>query len=366
MERMTETRVPLIARAVATLTGSSRVTHLPSVQAMRARHVRSAVRNDPTPGHAGPQRVTVVINPIKSNADDARARISAVCREQGWEEPRFFETTVDDAGVQMTRDALAQEPDVVIAGGGDGTIRMVAHAMTGTDVPLGILPLGTGNLLARNLDIDPEDLAGNIEAAIFGVHRAIDTSTVRFERQDGSTDEHTGLVMAGIGFDAEVIAETRDDLKSKISWLAYGEAGVRKLVGRRHPVEMDLDERGRKRFRMRSVLVANCGLLPGGIDFIPDAVIDDGQLNVVIMAPRNMVEWLAVLGKVVFKHRRSLPAIRYYDTREAQISTETALMTQVDGDETGDAVAMRVTVNPGALVVRVLPPQLEKQLDHPV
>ncbi|WP_158067187.1 diacylglycerol kinase family protein [Tersicoccus sp. Bi-70] len=362
---MTETRVPFIARAVATLTGSSRVTNLPTVQAMRSRHSRSAVGGETSPAHEGPQRITVVINPIKGNADEARTRISALCREQGWEEPRFFETSEDDAGVQMTRDALEHDPDVVLAGGGDGTIRMVAHVLAGTDVPMGIVPLGTGNLLARNLDIDPDDLVGNIEAAIFGVHRAIDTSTVRFERQDGSVDEHTGLVMAGIGFDAEVIAETRDDLKSKISWLAYGEAGVRKLVGHRHPVEMDLDERGRKRFRMRSVLVANCGLLPGGIDFIPDAVIDDGTLNVVIMAPRNMIEWVAVLGKVVFKHRRSLPAIRYYDTREAQISTEHALMTQVDGDETGDAVAMRVTVNPGALTVRVLAPKMDKQLSNP-
>ncbi|GGC77564.1 sphingosine kinase [Tersicoccus solisilvae] len=362
---MTETRVPLIARAVASLTGSSRVTHLPSVQAVRARHVRSAVNGETTPRHEGPQRVTVVLNPIKSNADQARQRIAAVCRDAGWEEPRFFETTVEDAGVAMTRDALGVDPDVVIAGGGDGTIRMVAHALAGSDVPMGIVPLGTGNLLARNLDIDPDDLDGNIEAALFGVHRAIDTSTVRLERKDGSVDEHTGLVMAGIGFDAEVIAGTRDDLKSKISWLAYGEAGVRKLVGRRHPVEMDLDDRGRKRFRMRSVLVANCGLLPGGIDFIPDAVIDDGTLNVVIMAPRNMFEWFAVLGKVVFKHRRSLPAIRYYDAREAQISTEDALMTQVDGDETGDALAMRVTVNPGALTVRVLSPTMDRQLSDP-
>lgn len=362
---MTETRVPLVARAVASLSGNTRVTGLSTVQTVRQRHTRSAVNGGTTPRHEGTQRVAVVINPIKGNADEARSRITLICREQGWEDPSFFETTVEDAGIQMTHDALGSDPDVVIAGGGDGTIRMVAHALAGSAVPLGIVPLGTGNLLARNLDIDPDDFVGNVEAAIFGEHRAIDTSTVRLERADGSIVEHTGLVMAGIGFDAEVIAGTRDDLKSKISWLAYGEAGVRKLIGRRHPVEMDLDARGRKRFRMRSVLVANCGLLPGGIDFIPDAVIDDGNLNVVIMAPRNLLEWFAVLGKVVFKHRRSLPAIRYYDTRDADIRTENALMTQVDGDETGDAVAMRVTVNPGALTVRVLPPKMEKQLSHP-
>lgn len=363
---MTETRVPMIARAVASLTGNPRLARLPTVQAVRQRHVRSAVQGETTPRHEGPQRVTVVLNPIKVNAEDARARINTICRDRGWEKPQYFETTVEDAGVQMTLDALDHDPDVVIAGGGDGTIRMVAHAIKGSSVPMGLLPLGTGNLLARNLDIDPEDLEGNIEAAIFGVHRAIDTSTVRLEHADGTVSEHTGLVMAGIGFDAEVIAETRDDLKKKISWLAYGEAGIRKLAGRRRAVVMDLDGRGERRLRMRSVLVASCGLLPAGIDFIPDAVIDDGNLNVVIMAPKNLFEWFAVLFKVLFKHRRSLPAIRYYETRDARIVTERPMMTQVDGDETGDAVAMHVKVNPGALTVRVLPPQLEHQLSDPI
>src|SRR5699024_2146563 len=99
------------------------------------------------------QQAALVINPTKAGADEARRLLLRISRENGWEDPLILETTEDDPGRGPAEEAVAAGVDVVIAGGGDGTVRAVADALVGTDVALGILPLGTGNLLARNLDV---------------------------------------------------------------------------------------------------------------------------------------------------------------------------------------------------------------------
>ncbi|NVP72783.1 acylglycerol kinase family protein, partial [Vibrio cholerae O1 biovar El Tor] len=80
------------------------------------------------------------------------------CRKAGWPQPRFFETRADDPGTSMTREALEWGADVVLAAGGDGTVRTVAEVLAGTGTPLGLIPMGTGNLLARNLGAHLDDI----------------------------------------------------------------------------------------------------------------------------------------------------------------------------------------------------------------
>ncbi|NKX51299.1 acylglycerol kinase family protein, partial [Arthrobacter deserti] len=100
-----------------------------------------------------PRRAAVVVNPIKKTDVDLRALVSKVCHDEGWSDPLWLETKVDDPGQGMTRQALAEGVDLVMAAGGDGTVRCVSEVLAGTETPLGLVPLGTGNLLARNLDI---------------------------------------------------------------------------------------------------------------------------------------------------------------------------------------------------------------------
>ena len=90
--------------------------------------------------------------------------------------PRFFETTAEDPGYSQARAALDYGADVVLVGGGDGTVRVVAESLARTDVAMGLIPLGTGNLLARNIDLDVDDLHGNVQTALFGHQRYIDTA----------------------------------------------------------------------------------------------------------------------------------------------------------------------------------------------
>lgn len=103
-----------------------------------------------TEGRPSP-KAALVYNPTKVDADDLRARVERAAKDAGWSEPLFYETTVDDLGDDVTRQALKEGVNAVLVAGGDGTVRAVAEAMTGTGVPLTIVPSGTGNLLARNL-----------------------------------------------------------------------------------------------------------------------------------------------------------------------------------------------------------------------
>lgn len=325
---------------------------------LRRRQPRSAVGELPHPGPAGPQRVAVVLNPSKAQAQKARQLVLEAVRRAGWREPLFLETTVDDPGTGQAREALDWKADVVLACGGDGTVRAVAEVLKHRGVAMGLLPLGTGNLLARNLGLDVTDLAGCVRFALFGKQRFIDTGTLRItddtalaESDNGS--ERTFLVIAGIGLDAEMVSDTHDVLKRLLGWLAYSEAGVRHLPGSRQKVRFSLDGGPLIEQRVRSVLFCNCGLLPGGIDFVPGALIDDGLLDVVVMSPRSALGWIAMTIKVLFRHRRKLPVIDFYRTRSIVVRSAKPQQAQIDGDPVGQATEIRATVQPRSLLVRV-------------
>ncbi|SDS66185.1 lipid kinase, YegS/Rv2252/BmrU family [Pseudarthrobacter equi] len=324
------------------------------VRRLKALHMRSAVAGDAYDPGLEKQGVAVIINPIKARAAEARAAIQRACLTAGWDEPVFYETTAEDPGFTQMQAALATKPDVVLVGGGDGTVRVVAEALAHTDVAMGLIPLGTGNLLARNVDVDVTDLHGSVQTALFGRQRSIDTARMAIENsRTGTYSEHVFLVIAGIGMDAEVLADTNDGLKKAVGWLAYTESGMRHLPGRRKKVSISLDGSPEQVRNIRSVLFANCGLVPGGIDLIPQAMIDDGMLDVVVMSPRSALGWLLMYGKIIFKHSGKLPIMTVYRSGRIVIKCPEPMPTQLDGDTSGEATKLTVQVQPASLLVRV-------------
>ena len=324
------------------------------VRRLRARHIRSAVREDthkPEPGH---QKVAVILNPVKHKSHAARQAIIDACELAGWDSPKFFETTVEDPGYGQSRQALEYGADVVLACGGDGTVRVVAESLAHKGVAMGLIPLGTGNLLARNVELDVSDIADCIQIALFGHQRFIDTASMAIDNGiTGESSTHTFLVIAGMGLDAEVVGDTKEDLKKTVGWLAYTEAGVRHLPGRRKRVTITMDDQPEQARKIRSVLFANCGLIPGGIDFIPEAMIDDGMLDIVVMSPRSAFGWIAMYTKILFKHKRNLPVMNFYRSGKVTIRSQEPMATQLDGDPSGEATEVTVQVQPGSLLVRV-------------
>lgn len=295
--------------------------------------------------------VGVVVNVSKDNAEYAVALIRQACEHAGMPEPLIEATTPDDPGLVMTDRALAAGCDVVIAAGGDGTLRAVATRLVGTDTTMGIMPLGTGNLFARNIGLPYQNLAACAVEAIHGAAHHVDTLELRLQRPGGRTDQELSLVIAGAGLDAEVMADTRDELKARAGWLAYGEAGLRHVMGGRETVGVKLDDADPETFRVRSVMVANCGMLQAGISLIPEAKFDDGHMDVALFTPRNAFDWARVLSKTFLRLSAEIPVMKVRQAQSARFMMAAPLAFQIDGDAVGEVISVSARVAEASLVV---------------
>jgi diacylglycerol kinase family enzyme len=121
----------------------------------------------------------IIYNPIKVNSKALKAAVKSAESEAGWGKSLWFETSVLDPGGEVTKQALLKGADVVIAAGGDGTIRAVAESLRGTGVPIALLPSGTGNLLARNMALALDNLQVSVETAFTGEPSAPTEAAVR-------------------------------------------------------------------------------------------------------------------------------------------------------------------------------------------
>ena len=186
-------------------------------------------------------RWAVVANPTKLSAVDA-AFVRRRLTEAGHEDVLWLETSVDDPGRAMAEQALDAGVDVVLTAGGDGTVRVVAAVLAGHDVAMGILPVGTGNLLARNLSV-PLDVRGALEVALGEAERRIDTVVVRVD--GGEPDRF--LVIAGTGLDAMIMDNVDDRLKKFIGPGAYFIAATKSLGKLPVPVQVVVDGKRHKR-----------------------------------------------------------------------------------------------------------------------
>ena len=155
---------------------------------------------------------------------------------------------------------------------------------------MGLVPAGTGNLLARTVGT-PDSVLAAARVALTGDDRKIDVGRIRM---DGAEEERVFLVMAGTGFDAAIMENTPETLKVRVGPLAYVISGLRAMRGRRIRVTLTLDDGPPLRRRTRTVLVGNSGTLLGGLVLMPRAAVDDGVLDVVSLAPSTIAGWIAV------------------------------------------------------------------------
>ncbi|WP_434810938.1 diacylglycerol/lipid kinase family protein [Microbacterium sp. bgisy189] len=313
------------------------------------------------------QRAALVFNPVKADGPSLKALVSNLSSEHGWDEPLFYETTVEDLGDGVTREALEQQPSAVLVAGGDGTVRAVSEAMTGSGVPLTIVPSGTGNLLARNLRLPLEKPEPMVRATFDGTTQQIDVGIARMTRESGETEERAFVVMGGMGLDAAMIANTSGDLKKRVGWVAYVDGAAKSLIGAK-PFEIMYQLAGHKMHRatVHSVLFANCGSLPAGLELIPEASVSDGQLDIALFQPKSALGWLLVwrrvawdnsvlrkfrAGREILKLRTKDNSVRYSRGDGIDVAAQGLHPVQLDGDEFGEATQMRVHVEAGALIV---------------
>jgi len=304
--------------------------------------------------------IRVVVNPTKVDIDEVRATLAAVAESAGMTAPELVETTEDDPGFGQTSAALAEGAGLVCALGGDGTVRAVAQELVGTGVPLGLLPGGTGNLLARNLGLGVDSLEDAARAAFTGRDRRIDVGWLVIdptpEQRSGlpapADNVHCFTVMAGVGFDAQMMADAPEGVKDRVGWAAYVASGGKHLTDPPFTLDRVVDGQTTAPGKARTVVVGNCGELTGGMVLLPDAVLDDGQLDVATVSPESLTQWIGVAARVL-AGRDDGPSLDRVSGRDITVDVDPAQLCEVDGDVLTVASRIRFVVQPGSLVVRV-------------
>ncbi len=260
----------------------------------------------------------------------------------GWH-PEFLVTDKAEEGVCAASGAALDGADLVVAVGGDGTVRGCAEGLAWTGVPLGVVPHGTANLLARTLGVP-----GHARAALAavlgraGTDRVIDIAVA---------DGVPFTAMAGMGLDAAVVAGTR--LKHQFGWLAYAMSGAAHLAGPASRFTIRLDDGPAIEREARSVVAGNSGLLPGGFSLLPQARLDDGLLDVGVLAPRGPLGWPRLAARVLTHSSRQDRMLERFQARKVEISTTAPLPREVDGEVVSTGRSLTVTVLPNALTVRM-------------
>ena len=297
--------------------------------------------------------VTFVINGTLAKTS---GRFLALCHTfamRGDWTPEFVVTDKASAGVTAARGAATGGADLVVAVGGDGTVRGCAAGLADTDVPLGIVPLGTANLLARTLGI-PAHPRTALAVALNtpGAAGKVGTRGSEDRRIDLATaDGAPFTAMAGMGLDAAVVAATK--LKHHLGWLAYAMSGAVHLTVSPTTFSIRMDDSPPVEREARCVVVGNSGLLPGGFTLLPESRIDDGLLDIGVLAPHGMVGWARVATRVLIRSRYGDRQLERFQARKVEITAHAELPREVDGEVISPGRTLTVAVRPRALTVRV-------------
>jgi YegS/Rv2252/BmrU family lipid kinase len=290
-------------------------------------------------------RALIITNPAAARADErhllaARARLAA----GGWA-VEVARTSGPGDGERLARAALADGADVLVAHGGDGTAMDVAAALVGTGRPLGLLPAGTGNLLAGNLRI-PRSWRAAADVILAAAPRVIDVG-----RLTTAAGSRCFAVACGTGFDAELMRSTAPRHKRLFGMAAYVATAVGLATDfRRARVRIEADGAVHETHAV-FVLVANCGQLIPGILHLHAAIQpDDGVFDVVIFDAASLAGAARAFWRLLQRQPHADPGITFLRASRVAVTAEPALPAQADGEAAG-TTPLTVELLPWALHV---------------
>ncbi|MCI1934942.1 MAG: diacylglycerol kinase [Bifidobacteriaceae bacterium] len=308
-----------------------------------------------------------IVNPAKPNAAAITQQIIDFCLSHDIAHPLVIETQLDKDGNACAKEALARGADVVVAAGGDGTVRTAASALAGTNHAFGIIPIGTANLFARNMNIPLNDIDAALQVAISHGSRRVDMGRMALLDSDEPEHRHGFLIIAGVGFDAQMIDETDPNLKKNLGWVAYFFGGVKHLLGRKNKATITVEqEDGRtvtsENVLFRTFMAGNCGQIPG-FSLMPEADYGDGLLDFELLdTTGGLIGWASLLGDVVHQtitRKAGQSPLSTNSTVEqiqgvrAELHLSKPTLAEVDGDILGETKHVELTVDQKALLVRV-------------
>lgn len=292
--------------------------------------------------------VLLIFNPAAARTEPTVVRaVSRALAAEGWEVDVAGTTRPGDAG-RLARQGMADGVDRVAVYGGDGTTADVVSGVIGHDVPVGLIPGGTGNLLAGNLRL-PRDPVAAARIVARGVPRRIDLG--RMPRNGGV---RYFAVACGTGVDAQIMAAATERAKRRWGLGAYVAETV-KCLGDLRAVHhrITVDDRVIEG-RAAMVLVANCAeMMPPRVRLRDDVALDDGELDLVVVDAETVLAGLDVMWRALAGRVGTSAHVRFARGRRVRVETETPRPVQLDGEAAGET-PFSVEVLPGA--VRVLVP----------
>ncbi|MCX5071591.1 diacylglycerol kinase family protein [Streptomyces sp. NBC_00513] len=339
----------------ASRSGTTRDAALPATRTPADADADTNAGDDPEGLRAG--RVVVVRHPHSCD-DELAERVRSVLSHRGHPDQVWTETSADDPSGGLAARIGDTGTTLVVACGGDGTVRACAEVLAGTDIALAVVPCGTGNLLARNLRL-PADPATALDAALSGRTTRIDMGRLSGDRLEPARF----TVMAGAGLDAAMVRDASDRLKERVGWAAYVVSAFGHLRDPRMRLSIRLDDGAELERRARMVVIGNVGTLQGGLPLLPDARPDSGRLDMVLLDPRGAAGWLVAAGHVM---SRALPgrassatrtpagavaggALEYFNAARIDIRFSRPQPRELDGDAVASGARLTAEVEPGAL-----------------
>ncbi len=231
-----------------------------------------------------------IINPVSGTGDPKKRKeeIIEIAKELGWK-GKIIETTRKKTAGNIAEEEIKKGARHLVVCGGDGTIMEVLPSIIKKDVVLGIVPLGTGNLFAENLDINGT-MQNILEQALFGKVHKIDI---------GQANGKLFSVMAGIGFDAEVMRDTNRTSKSRYGFFAYLFNGLKRFGRSSGVYQITIDDKKTEIYKAKVIMIANMGRIQGGIHVVPETHSQNGELRIGIIQAPDIPAWINVLGNAL-------------------------------------------------------------------
>lgn len=328
----------------------------------------SSPDHEPEPRHIG-----LLLRTVSNNTGQIAAAVTQYARELGARLSVEFTSHAEPGGPQARR-LVASGVDTLVVAGGDGTVRRAAEAVVGTRVRLGIIPAGSGNVLAHALGLMRGSIADHARLAVTGAPRSCDLGMVSCRRSDGSTTPPAPfLCLAGMGLDAATVQATSHRLKDLMGPGAYAIAGSRTALARGTQMSWRVsdasgfdDSNGSENSAGSddcgddadgaangawadgtywSVLAVNTPVVPGHIVIAPHARIDDARLDLMAVHPAWVGQWAGIAAKGIAGFDGDVPGLDYRSGQVIEAHSKDPLPVQADGDiVASDAVSMRAWI----------------------
>jgi diacylglycerol kinase (ATP) len=296
-----------------------------------------------------PPRAAVIYNPTRvTDWITFRRHVEYELNTRGWQRALWLETTSEDPGRAMTEQAVREKVDLVLGAGGDGTIRIICSGLANTGIPFGLIPAGTGNLLARNIGVPLDEVAA-LGVAFDGVDQPMDL--VRVTVDDQPPDHFA--VMAGIGLDAVIMEGADPNLKKAVGSAAYFVSAAKNANHPAMHATIAVDDQPPFRRRAHLIVVGNVGFLMANIRLIPGARADDGKLDLLVASPRTLRDWVRLTTRVLARRRQPDDQLDRLTGHRVTITVEERDQFQLDGDNVGECNTLTAEVVPSALRLRV-------------